>query len=88
MVDKDFQELRRELLGEIRALRQELRGPERRMLTVEQAAHYLGIAARTLRNRLGPRAAKPFEVRPVRVSGRVLFRKKDLDEYLDSLGQE
>ena len=74
------------VLTELRQLRADLRATSKRLLTVEEAAHYLGLAPRTLRNGLGPRAAKPFPVKPVRVGGRVLFEKNSLDRYVDSLG--
>lgn len=75
-----------QLLNELRELRQEIRGASKRLLTVEEAARYLGLAPKTIRNGLGPRAAKPFPVKPVRVAGRVLFRREDLDRYCDGLG--
>ena len=74
------------LLAEIKALRADLRASRVRLLTVDEAALYLGLAPRTVRNGLGPRAVKPFPVKPVRVGGRVLFEKKSLDLYIDSLG--
>jgi hypothetical protein len=73
------------VLAELRELRKEVRAPARRLLTVDEAAHYLGLAPKTIRNGLGPRAAKPFPVRPVKVGGRVLFDKKSLEEFCDSL---
>jgi predicted DNA-binding transcriptional regulator AlpA len=74
------------VLSELRQLRAEVRAPLKRLLTVEEAAHYLAISPKSIRNRLGPKAAKPFPIRPVRVSGRVLFRKDDLDAFIDGLG--
>ena len=56
-----------------------------RMLSVDDAARYIGIAAKTIRNRIGPRAQTPFPVKPKRIGGRVLFDLKDLDAYLDRL---
>ena len=56
-----------------------------RMLSVDEAARYVGLAAKTIRNRIGPKAEKPFPVRPKRIGGRVLFDVKDLDQYLDAL---
>lgn len=56
-----------------------------RMLPVPEAASYLGIAIKTLRNRIGARAPNPFPVKPKHIGGKVLFDKKDLDGYLDSL---
>jgi hypothetical protein len=73
------------VLTELRKLRKELAAPQKRLLPVEAAAAYLGISPKTIRNGLGPKAAKPFPIRPVRVSGRVLFRKDDLDRFIDGL---
>ena len=33
-----------------------------RMLSVDEAALYLGLASKTIRNRIGPRAADPFPI--------------------------
>lgn len=57
-----------------------------RLLGVTEAARYLGISAKTIRNRLGPRAEDPFPVRPKRIGRRVLFDRHELDAYADSLG--
>lgn len=59
---------------------------KQRLLKIEDAAQYLGISPKTLRNRLGPRAQDPFPVRPKRIGRRVLFDIRDLDVYVDSLG--
>jgi hypothetical protein len=56
-----------------------------RMLSVGDAARYIGIAAKTIRNRIGPKATIPFPVKPKHIGGRVLFDVKDLDTYLDTL---
>ena len=75
------------ILTELRQLRAELRdGGLKRLLNVPEAARYLGVAAKTVRNGLGPRATKPFPVKPVRACGRVLFRREDLDAFVDGLG--
>jgi len=58
---------------------------ERRLLDIKSAAHYLGIAEKSIRNRLGPKAERPFPVRPRRIGKRVLFDRKDLDNFIDSL---
>jgi len=57
----------------------------RRMLSVRESAVYVGIAEKTLRNRIGLKAGYPFPVKPKRIGGRVLFDVKDLDIYLDKL---
>ena len=58
---------------------------EPRLLSVEQTARYLSISAKTIRNRLGPKAPNPFPVRPKKIGNRVLFDRKDLDAYADTL---
>lgn len=59
-----------------------------RLLSVDQTAVYLGIASKTIRNRISSDAKKPFPVKPKRIGGRVLFDKKELDHYIDSLTTE
>jgi predicted DNA-binding transcriptional regulator AlpA len=76
------------VLTEIKKLRAEIKAPPKRLLTVEQTAHYLGLAPKTIRNGLGPKAQKPFPVKPVKLAGKVLFRLEDLDRYIDSLTGE
>jgi hypothetical protein len=56
-----------------------------RMLTVRESARYLGVAEKTMRNRLGPRAKNPFPIKAKHIGGKVLFDVKDLDTYLDQL---
>lgn len=56
-----------------------------RLYRVEAAAQYLGIAAKTIRNGIGPKAKRPFPIKPKRIGGRVLFDIKDLDAYIDKL---
>jgi predicted DNA-binding transcriptional regulator AlpA len=56
-----------------------------RLLGIDQTAVYLGIAAKTIRNRIGLKAKNPFPVKPKRIGGRVLFDKKELDLFIDSL---
>jgi predicted DNA-binding transcriptional regulator AlpA len=70
---------------ELRKLRQDLARPAPRLLTVDQTACYLGLSEKTLRNRLGPRAKKPFPVKPLRIGGKILFQIADLDSFIDRL---
>jgi hypothetical protein len=74
------------VLTEIRQLRAEVRAPLKRLLSVEETAAYLGISSKSIRNSLGAKAVKPFPVAPVRVGGRVLFKKESLDAFIDGLG--
>ncbi|MDD2901550.1 MAG: helix-turn-helix domain-containing protein [Syntrophales bacterium] len=73
------------VLVELRALRQEIRSAGKRLLPIPEAADYLGISPRTIRNEL---SRKTFPVRAVRHGGKVLFRRQDLDAYIESLGAE
>jgi hypothetical protein len=77
-----------EILGEIRQLRRALSLKSRALLSVEETAEYLGIAAKTLRNRIGPRAPRPFPVRPCRVGGRVFFKRAALERFVEGLDSE
>lgn len=56
-----------------------------RLLSIEDLAKYLSIAPKTIRNRLGARAPKPFPIKAKKIMGRVLFDKRDVDDYLDTL---
>jgi excisionase family DNA binding protein len=71
------------VLSELRQLRQEIRAAGKRLLPIPEAAEYLGISPRTIRNDL---SRKTFPVRPVRYGGKVLFRREDLDAFIDGLG--
>lgn len=86
MAEKQVKDIEK-ILAEIRQLRADLRekGNNKRLLNVSETATYLGLAPKTVRNGLGPRATKPFPVKPVRACGRVLFRREDLDAFIDSL---
>jgi hypothetical protein len=35
---------------------------------------------------LGPKTPNPFPVKPVKLAGRVLFRREDLDRFIDGIG--
>jgi hypothetical protein len=59
-----------------------------KLLSIEQAAEYLSISPKTIRNGLGPRAPKPFPVKAKRFGKRVLFDIKDLEKYADGLPYE
>jgi excisionase family DNA binding protein len=59
--------------------------PLKRLLNVKEAAMYLGISSRTIYNGVAPKAVKPFPVRPKKIGGKVLFDRRDLDDFVDSL---
>ena len=76
------------LMSFIQTISKQTKATHPRLMSVEETAWYLGIAAKTLRNRIGPRAPKPFPVKCKRIGKRVLFDRKDLDKYIDSLPHE
>jgi predicted DNA-binding transcriptional regulator AlpA len=76
------------VLKELRELRRAVEQAPKRLLNVEEAAHYCGLSPKTIRNGLGPKAVKPFPVKAVKLAGRVLFRREDLDKHIDSLADQ
>ena len=56
-----------------------------RLMDIPTAAFYIGMAEKTLRNRISRKAENPFSVKPKRAGRKVLFDKVDLDEYADAL---
>jgi predicted DNA-binding transcriptional regulator AlpA len=57
----------------------------KRLLSVEEAAAYLGISPRTVYNGVSPKAKNPFPVKVKRWGKRVLFDIQDLDRYIEKL---
>ncbi len=55
------------------------------LMDIETAAKYLSISPKTIRNGTGRRSEQPFPVRHVKYGRRVLFRKADLDKFVDAL---
>ncbi len=60
--------------------------PEQRYMSLRETAEYIGIAGKTLYNRLAQDAKKPFPVKPKRVGGRLIFDRQKLDKYMDDTG--
>jgi hypothetical protein len=56
-----------------------------KLLSIDQAAEYLSISPKTIRNGLGPRAPQPFPVKAKRFGKRVLFDINDLERYAEGL---
>ena len=57
---------------------------EKRWMTVEEVAEYIGFSPRTIYNRTGPRAKNPFPVRPRRLGKAVRFDKREIDRYFET----
>ena len=55
---------------------------EKKLLSAKEAAAFLGIARKTLYNEL---SAGKFPVKPKRRGRKLLFERKNLDKYADSL---
>ncbi len=60
----------------------------KRLLSVEEAAVYLGLSPRTIYNGVAPSSSNPFPVKPKRIGKAVRFDIRDLDRYVDSLSTE
>lgn len=60
----------------------------RKLLTVEQTAERLGIAAQTIYNGISRRTLKPFPIRPKRWGRKVLFDSNDIESFIDSMPYE
>ena len=56
----------------------------KRLLNVEETAHYLGMAPRSLYNAIAPKSKKPFPVKPKRIGKLVRFDIRDLDAFIES----
>ena len=55
---------------------------EKRMLRVEEVSEYIGIAPKTIRNKL---ANGTFPIAARRIGRCVRFDRRDVDKYLDGL---
>ncbi len=60
---------------------------EKRLLSVAEAAFYLGISPKTLYNRLTPGCQNPLPFRPRYFGRRVLFDRRDLDKFIDGMAE-
>lgn len=58
---------------------------KRRLMSVEETAHYLGISPQTIYNKTHRRAKNRFPVKPKRVGKLLKFDKREVDAYVDSL---
>ena len=58
---------------------------ERRLLSTQEAARYLGLSPRTLYNRTCRKAQRPFPVKPKRIGRVVRYDVRELDAYIASL---
>ena len=94
MVERAFrlmESLSRELsehkscLKEITKIPRDKMPNNRRFLSVQETAQYLGISPSTIYNKISRRSDSVFPLKPKRFGRRVTFDIRDLDKYLDSL---
>lgn len=57
----------------------------KRFYRIAEAACYLGLSPRTIYNGVAPRSKNPFPVKHKKQGKVILFEKKDLDRYADSI---
>ena len=58
---------------------------EPRLLTLQQAATYIGHSSKWLYSRTGARGKDGLPFKPVKVGKRVFFDKKQIDQWIDGL---
>ena len=58
---------------------------EKKLLSAEETAEYLGLSVRTLYNMTGRKAKVKFPVKPKRIGKLLKFELKQLNDYIDSL---
>lgn len=58
---------------------------KKRLLTITEAAAFLGISPRTIYNRIQRKAEHPFPVKPKRIGRAVRFDLRDLEAYIEKL---
>lgn len=59
--------------------------PKKRLMTIPEAAEYLGMSKRTLYDQLAPSARKKFPIKGKRINGCLRLDRYELDAYLDSI---
>jgi len=58
---------------------------QKRLLNIQETAHFLGISVRTIYNQIGRKAKIKFPVKAKRIGRRILFDIRELESYVDSL---
>ena len=57
---------------------------QKRLLSIKETAKILGIAPRTIYNRIAPGSKRPFPIKAKRVGRRVLFRASDVEAFIEA----
>ena len=58
---------------------------QKRLLSVEETAEFLGLSVRTIYNQICPKARKRFPVKAKRIGKLVKFDIRDLERYVSEL---
>ena len=58
---------------------------QKRLLSIEEAACYLGISARTIYNGIAPKSKNPFPLKAKRIGRVVRFDFEELKKFVDHL---
>lgn len=58
---------------------------DKKLLSAEETAEYLGISVRTIYNRTGRKSKVKFPVKPKRIGKLLRFDRNEIDDYIDSL---
>lgn len=58
---------------------------QKRLLSINETAKYLGLSPRTIYNRVCKKSKKPFPIKPKRLGKLVKFDIRDLERYIESL---
>jgi|WetSurMetagenome_2_1015567.scaffolds.fasta_scaffold109152_2 excisionase family DNA binding protein len=57
---------------------------QKRLMTIREAAAYLGLSVHTLYNGIARNTAKPFPIKPIRIGSKPLFDVRDLDAFIEA----
>ena len=60
-------------------------GEPRRLLSIEETAHRLGIAPQTIYNGISRKSKRGFPLKPKRWGRKVLFDSLDVEKFINSL---
>ena len=73
------------LIGELQMEGERL---PKRLLSVEEAAFYLGLSARTIYNQISPKSKVPFPVKALKIGKLRKFDIRDLDKFIQEAKKE
>jgi excisionase family DNA binding protein len=57
---------------------------EKRLMTIKEVAHYLGISPQTIRNHL---CRGTFPIPPVKIGGALRWDRRDVDKFINNLSR-